>query len=324
MTPDIIGDALIQAFAERGYRAVLESPATLIVTRPDGGSGPVDISAWRSSAGRDSRAALPGHSADFVQGFLNGLAKADEARRAQDAQRAQAVQRVEEHSEIGRMLAEEVLRVRIYTEEELSAVPGMREALVTRPLAPGLLQSVVVDYPDAIMPLNRSSIGGTPENEIFGAALRASIEKEPHYIKTDEIWDVPITHIGETHRYVGSHVHALRRHLGPAPYGALVSFPIPEYLIFHEIGSTHLFAAMEAMQGISRRHVEQGEKALTSQVYWWRAGAYEQLPEQQALSSGLVPGLVPVGIEVNHEDKSVAARTAESDELINLWMRDHS
>jgi hypothetical protein len=317
MTPDIIGEALVQAFAEQGYGAVLDSPDTVIVTRPDGSGGPLDISAWRTAAGRDSRAALPGHSADFVRGFVEGLQR-------EEATRAQAVQRVEEHSEIDRLIAEERLRVRLYTEDELSAVPGMREALVNRPLAPGLLQGVVVDYPDALMSLNRSSIGDRPEPEVFGAALRASLQKEPHYTKTDDIWDVPIMHVGETHRYVGSHVHVLQRHLGPAPYGALVSFPIPEYLVVHEIGDTHLFASMEAMQALARTHVENGEKPLTSQIYWWRPGAYEQLPEEQALMSGLVPDLRPVGIEVNHEDKSVAAKSAETDELINLWMRDHS
>ncbi|MFB4313650.1 hypothetical protein [Actinomadura sp. 21ATH] len=294
---DIIGDALVRAFAERGYQAALRTPETLVVTLPGGTTGPMDIAEWRAFAGRNSRAELPEHAAAFVRGFVRSIEK------------AQAAQRVEEHSEIDRLLAEERLRVRIYTEEDLNATPGMREALVNRPLAPGLLETVVVDYPDSIMPLNRSSLGARPEAEIFAAAVRASIEKEPHYVKTDEIWDVPITHIGETHRYIGAHVHALPRHLGPAPYGALVSFPIPEYVVFHEIGDTHLFAAMEAMQALTRTHFDKGEKALTPQVYWYRPG----------------PGLDlrPVGIQVDHERKSIAAQSAETDELISLWSRDH-
>ncbi|GAA2447285.1 hypothetical protein GCM10010191_75650 [Actinomadura vinacea] len=309
MTPDIIGDALVQAFAERGYEARLAAPEALVVTLPSGPTDALDIGEWRAFAGRNSRAELPEHAAAFVRGFLR---------------KVEPFQRIEEHSEIGRLISEERLRIRLYTEEELDSVPGMREALLNRPLAPGLLQSVVVDYPDSIMPLNRSSIGDAPENEIFAAALRASIEKEPHYTKTDTVWDVPILHVGETHRYVGSHAHVLKRYVGAVPYGALVSFPIPEYVIVHEIGDTHLFAAMETMQALARTHVEQGEKPLTSKVYWWRPGAYENLPEQEALGSGLVPDLRPVGIEVDHEEKSVAALTAESDELINLWMRDHS
>ncbi|XVQ11983.1 hypothetical protein ACQP1W_05205 [Spirillospora sp. CA-255316] len=317
MTPDIIGDALVQAFADQGYEARLETPDSLVVTLPDGPSGSLDISEWRAFAGRNSRADLPENAAGFVRGFLRKIENSEEGKLAR------GIGRVKEHSEIDRMISEETLRVRLYTEEELGAVPGMREALLTRPLAPGLLQTVVADHPDSIMPLNRSSIGGVPENEVFGAALRISIEKEPHYTKTDTLWDVPIMHVGGTHRYVGSHVHVLRRYLGPAPYGALVAFPIPEYVIMHEIGGTHLFAAMETMQAIARTHVEQGEKPLTSQIYWWRAGAYEAMAEEEALRSGMVPDLRPVGIEVDHEEKSVAALTAESNELIDLWMREH-
>ncbi|MEW2355274.1 hypothetical protein [Spirillospora sp. NPDC029432] len=292
---DIIGDALVQAFAERGYQAALQTPERLVVTLPGGTTGPLDIGEWRAFAGRNPRAELPEHAAAFVRGFVRNI---------------ETAQRAEEHSEIDRLLAEERLRVRLYTEEDLNAAPGMRDALVNRPLAPGLLETVVVDYPDSIMPLNRSSIGSRPEAEIFAAAVRASIEKEPHYVKTDEIWDVPISHIGETHRYIGAHVHALPRHLGPAPYGALVSFPVPEYLVFHEIGGTHLFAAMEAMQALTRTHFDKGEKAISPQVYWYRPGP--------ALD------LRPVGIQVDHEQKSIAAQSAETDELITLWTRDHS
>ena len=345
MTPDIIGEALVQAFADRGYRARLETPGSLVVTLPDGRSvGPLDIGEWRAFAGRNPRADLPENAAGFVRGFLRRLEGGPAAEPAEphgdvpasgglpasgvpasggagDGERA--ARRLQEHSEIDRLIAEERLRVRLYTEEELSAVPGMREALVNRPLAPGLLQTVVVDYPDALMPLNRTSIGDTPENEVFAAALRASIDKEPHYTKTDTVWDVPVLHIGETHRYVGAHVHVLRRYLGAAPYGALVAFPIPEYVILHEISlDTHVFGAMELMQSLARSHAERGEKPLTPQVYWWRAGAYEALPEDEALRSGLVPELRPVGIEVDHEQKTVAAVTAASDELITLWMRD--
>ena len=179
-----------------------------------------------------------------------------------------------------------------------------------------------MDLPDSIVPLNRSDLGHRTENEVFGAALRASIHREPHYVETQQLWGVPITHIGQTHRYVGAHAHALKRHLRHAGLGALVSFPVPEYVLVHVIGDVHLVAAMETMQSLSRTHVEQGEHPLTPQVYWWRPGAHEDLPEEQALGSGLVPDLRPVEIEVDHEERSVTPRTAAAEELLTLWTHD--
>lgn len=296
---DVLGDALVRAFAERGCRAALPDPATVSVTFPGGAQASFGVADWRERAGRCSPADLPGAAAAYAEAAVRAIDRGNE----------QTPDRTDN------------LRVRIYTEEGLG---GLRDALVTRPLAPGLLQTVVADFPDSIMPLDRRSIGDRPVDRVFGVALRASLEKEPHYTSRDEFWNVPILHIGERHRYVGCHVHVLKRYVGAVPYGALVAFPVPEYVIVHEIGDTNLFAALEALQALARRHVDHGEKPITPQLYWWRPGRYEQLPEPEALDSGQVPDLRPVGIAVDHERGSVAALTPASNELIDLWMRDHT
>ncbi|KAB2339341.1 hypothetical protein [Actinomadura rudentiformis] len=317
---DIIGDALLEAFAKRGYEAGLPEPTTLSIVLPDGATATTDISGWRQYAGRNSRADLPRLAADFADQAVTAFAR-DNAALARDKPEParDKSESTPDKPEIERLLDEGSLRLRLYPEDQLD--DEMRQALVTRPLAPGLLETVVVDYPDAMMPLNRSKLGGVTEDAVFGAAIRASLEKEPHYTRNDEIFGVPIMTVGETHRYVGAHLHLLHRHAGPAPFGALVAVPIPEYVIVHVIGKdNHLFAGMEAMQALARTHVENGEKPITSQVFWWRPGQYERLPEPDAFASGLVPELRPVAIEVDHDDKSVAALTADTGELIDLWM----
>ncbi|MFC4011030.1 hypothetical protein ACFOY2_27640 [Nonomuraea purpurea] len=309
MTQDAVGQALIQAFADQGYPVRFIGPTNVSISLPGGSDFTADIGEWYAEASRIPRADLPAAAAEFAGGFARGF-------RRQAAQ-AQAVT-----ADIEGLLDAEALRVRIYPEAALAEPPGLRESLLTRPLAAGLVETVVIDTPDSIIPLNRRDIGDRPESQVFGAALHASLNREPHYTQTEEIWGVPITHIGETHRYVGSHVHVLGRYLGAAPYGALVSFPLPEYLVVHEIGGTHLVAAMEAMQALARTHVEKGDNAISSQLYWWRPGAYEQQPERDALAGGQVPDLRPVGVEVDHQEKSIAPLTAETEELLNLWMRD--
>lgn len=302
---DIVGDALLRAFAERGYQATLQDPTTVAIVLPDGTRLRTDITAWRGYAEGASPADVSELAASYVR------------------QAAAAIERQTGHSQTEQILASGNLRMRLYTEEALGQ---MREALVTRPLAPGLLETVVVDYPDSIMPLNRADIGNTPENGVFGTALALSIGKEPHYAQMNDVGGVPVMHIGGTHRYVSAHVHVLSRHVfaNIAPYGALVSFPVPEYVIVHSIGNPHLFIAMEAVQTLTRRHFEVGEKAVSPQVYWWRPGPHEQLPEEAALHSGLVPDLRPVGIQIDQQTRNVVALTEHTNELIALWLRDHN
>ncbi|MEV0627503.1 hypothetical protein [Nonomuraea wenchangensis] len=313
MVQDVAVHALISAFAGENVEARFVGPTTVSVSLPEIGDVPADVTTYTEHAGLLPPSEIPGFAAEFARGFVQGMRRHHAGARA--AAEASAV-------DIERLLAEDSLRIRLYTEQALADPPGLLAALATRPLAPGLVETVVMDLPDSIVPLNRSDLGHRTENEVFGAALRASIHREPHYVETQQLWGVPITHIGQTHRYVGAHAHVLQRHLRHAGLGALVSFPVPEYVLVHVIGDVHLVAAMETMQSLSRTHVEQGEHPLTPQVYWWRPGAHEDLPEEQALGSGLVPDLRPVEIEVDHEERSVTPRTAAAEELLTLWTHD--
>ncbi|GLW63972.1 hypothetical protein Arub01_22160 [Actinomadura rubrobrunea] len=281
--PDVLGRALLKAFADRGYEAALPDAGTAVVTAPDGKQVKVDVREWRRHAGRNSMAALPGIAAEFVERFET------------DVRRAGASLEDGGSNSGG-------LRVRIYPED---AFPEeVRDALVVRPLASGLLETVVVDYPDSIVPLQKSALDGRSVDEAFAEALARSVDGEPHHIMTRELYGVPLTHIGGEHRYVGAHVHVLKRYVHPdkAPHGALVAFPIPELLLVHPLGKAPVFAAMEAAQALAARHVEVGEKAISPQLYWWRPGAYEELDERAALASGGVPDLRPVRAEVDEEN----------------------
>lgn len=281
---DAIAAALIDAFARRGYPCSLPDPNTLAITFKDGSQARADISEWRNYAGRNSRADLPGLAAQYadraVQAFERGPAAAPAG------------------GGVRRMLEEGSLRVRLYPESALDE--RMRAALVTRPLAPGLLETVVADLPDSIVPLNRADLGDVPEHEAFGAALARSIEAEPHYVQATDVDGVKIAHIGEQHRYIGAHAHVLRRHFpGPLPFGALVAFPLPEYVAVHEIGSDqHLVLALKTMQEVAARLAGNGERPISPQLYWWRPGEYERMEERAGFYSGRVPDLRPVGVQI--------------------------
>ncbi|WP_024935248.1 hypothetical protein [Actinomadura welshii] len=300
---DIIGMSLIDAFAQRGYRAELTAPDTVAVTLKDGNRAQADIAQWRQHAGRNPRSALPGIAAQY----------ADQA--------VQAFERQAPPAPSGGGLDTASLRVRLYPENALDE--RMQAALVTRPFAPGLLQAVVVDYPDSIVPLNRADLGGLAEAAAFGHALAQSIEREPHYVQPQDLNGVKMSNIGEQHRYIGAHAQVLRRHFpGPLPFGALVAFPLPEYVTVHEIGTEqHLVLALKTMQDVAARLAGSGEKPITAQVYWWRPGQYEAMAERDALFSGRVPDLRPVGVQVEQDGERlqvglVGDHTAE---LVQGW-----
>jgi hypothetical protein len=213
------------------------------------------------------------------------------------------------------------LRVRIYPEEQLGA---MREKLMTRPLTPGLLEAVVIDHPDSMEVLNRGRVHARDE-DVFGAALTQSISKEAHYIDTKELRYATVTFIGGQHRYMGAHIHVLARHFDPTtlPYGALVSFPLPEYVLVYPLGKGHPIESLVDIQNSTEKLYADGENPISSQVFWWRPGGYEQLSEPDALRSGQTPDLRQVGIEIDNEDHRITLKTSETSDLITLWENDN-
>ncbi|WP_433478588.1 hypothetical protein ACQPZP_17075 [Spirillospora sp. CA-142024] len=300
---DIIGMALIDAFAQRGYQAALPDPDTVAVTLKDGARVQAGIAEWRAHAGRNPRSALPGIAAQY----------ADQA--------VQAFERQPAPAPAGGRLDTGSLRVRLYPENALDE--QMRAALVTRPLAPGLLQTVVVDHPDSIVPLNRADLGGLAESEAFGHALTQSIEREPHYVQATDVQGIKIANIGEQHRYIGAHVQVLRRYFpGQLPFGALVAFPLPEYVMVHEIGTEqHLVIALKTVQEVAARLAGTGERPISPQVYWWRPGGYEAMAERDALYGGRVPELRPVGVHVEQGEEGLKVGLVGDDTalLVQGW-----
>jgi len=314
MTPTNIDDMIIQAFAADGFAVRFIGPAVLSISLPGASDFKVDIGEWYTQVQQASPAILPDVVAEFAASFGRGFRKSSQRTAVHEAVDA----------DIEKMLAEETLRVRIYPEDALAQAPDLRDSLVTRTLAPGLVETVVIDKPDSIVSLPRTGLGGKTVPQVMGAALHASLTREPIYAHTEDVFGVPLTYVGGTQRYVGSHIHVLSRYVGPAPYGALVSFPLPEYLLVHEIGTVHLIQAMAVMQEVTDRLFKQGDKSISAQLYWWQPGSYEQAPEQERLASGKVPDLRPVGVEVDSEEKSITPLTAAAGDLITRWFRENT
>ncbi|TQN32851.1 hypothetical protein FHX37_2836 [Haloactinospora alba] len=197
------------------------------------------------------------------------------------------------------------LRVRVHPQSMLG--PEARETVVSRELAPDVAETLAVDYPEHTQLLERDAVRGrdVSDADLFRLALQHSTE-EPFEVTTRDPHGVPLIHLGGQHRYMASHVHVLGRYLDAesASQGALVALPLPELVLVHPLLTTEPVVATEVMQRIAAEMV-QGDKPITSQVYWWRPRDYERLGQRQVLEPGHTPWLEPVRVGLDRESGSV-------------------
>jgi hypothetical protein len=289
---DAVATALVAAFREHGAEVSFQGADTLVMPMPDGNTASTDIGSFRAALDGAAPEQIAQHAAGFARSAVDQLAKA--ARQGSES-------------------ADE-LRVRLYPE---SAFPqGVLETLLSREIAPGLWQTVVVDSPESLQPLSRRAheSTGRSDDEVFAAAVASSLT-EPVEVSEHEISGTRLVHIGGQHPYVAATVHDLDRHLGQAPHGALVALPVPEVVIAHPLGQAHPIAAMENLREIAQRFAADADKPISTQLYWWH-------PSSRTRGQGAPVDLRPVGVEVDHEAGSVTLQTSDQEfgPLLNSLM----
>ncbi|WP_435108607.1 hypothetical protein [Nocardiopsis synnemataformans] len=281
---DTVASSLAAAFAEAGVSAAFQGADTLVVTLPDGNHASADISGLRAALNGATPEQIAHNTAQFARTSVEQLSQAT-GQGGGDTD--------------GR------LRARLYP---ASAFPeGVLDSLLTREIAPGLWQTVVVDASDSLRPLPRQvhERSGRPDGEVFAEAVAASVA-ETVEVSEHEVNGARIVHIGGQHPYVAAHAHALDRYLGDLPHGALVAFPVPEVLLAHPLGQGHPIAAMDHMQQIAERFTADGDKPVSAQLYWWHPGS-------RSREQGTPPDLRPVGARIDHENRSVSLLTSDEE-----------
>ncbi|MEV2275327.1 hypothetical protein AB0I72_07050 [Nocardiopsis sp. NPDC049922] len=251
---DPVADALRAAFLRHGADVSFRGPDTLVLPIA-GTTASTDIGGLRRAlAGRDPER-IARYAADFARAAVDQLAQAT----------GQAVEPPHR------------LRVRLYPATMFPE--GAVDQVLSREIVPGLWQTVVVDGADSLQPLSRKAHAnsGRPEEQVFAGAVAASVA-EPVEVSRHEVDGTPFVRIGGQHPYVAAHAHDLDRHLGEAPHGALVAFPVPEVLIVHELGQGHPVEAVRNLQEIARRCTADAAKPISSQVYWWHPSSRTRDP----------------------------------------------
>jgi hypothetical protein len=293
--------ALLQAFQARGYRALILNGTTIQLITANG-TQQVEAGQWLREAAPLHPSQLPGFSDRFVTWALQSMASGGPA--AAD-------------------LASERLSVFLYTE---AAVGKYRNGnLMVRDIAPDLLQMVMIDEPDgAFSGLDRGRLAAG-DQDVFAAAVSRSIAGE-HTVAAREFAYGKLTYVQTQRPDAAAHLHVLARHVRPAefPHGALVSFPVADYLLMYPLGQAHPLETMSDMNNATGQIGEKALRAITDQLYWWRPGSYEHLPESDALRSGRFPDLRPVGMTMSEKNPQTGAvdvqlTTPATSELFSLF-----
>ncbi|MFY7064490.1 hypothetical protein ACOQFV_01355 [Nocardiopsis changdeensis] len=206
------------------------------------------------------------------------------------------------------------LRSRVYP---VGALPQeVWDTLLYRDFAEGLRETVVIDTPDSVQPLNRSALESMDltREQAFTQAVAASVAEEVEASEVD-LGGAAIIHIGGAQPYTAAQAHVLSRFLGEAPHGALVAFPVREVVLAHPLGKGHPIMAMERLQELAERFVADAEKPISAQLFWWH-------PDSAERAEAGVPDLRPVGVKVDHEDRSVSLYTSDDEfgPLLNRLM----
>lgn len=271
---DTVGGALTAAFAALGAQVFFQDPNTLVMPIPGGDRASTDISGFRSALKDATSEQIQEHASGFARAAIQQLADAPEQPSA-------------DTGDTGR------LRVRLYP---VTAFPEEAwEQLVVREFAPGLRQVVVVDSPESLQPLTRKALEdtGRPVEEVFTEAIGGTLQ-EPVDVSGHDVQGTQVVHVGGQHPYVAGQVHALNRHLGQVPHGALVCFPVPEVILAHPLGQGHPVAAMRALQELAQRFASDADKPISAQLFWWHPGSASLARED-------LPDLRPVGLETDQE-----------------------
>lgn len=284
--PDDHGrQVLVKVLEKLGYSSRFEDPQTISVPLSSGGRGAMDVSDYLSRV----------EDADLDTAFeeVGPFAEA-------------IVKRASEVADVTKASSEQ-LRVRLYPEADFPA--GVVETMLGRRVGADLFETVALNTPETVQPVTREQYEetGRPEEEAYGAAVANSVA-EPVEVSQHEFGGMHFVHIGGEHPYVPAQLHVLEQHLGQAPHGALVALPVPQVILAHVLGeeNSHPVVAMELLQEMAERFVDEAEKPITPQLYWWH-------PSSRDRAESELPDLRAVRIEIDQEKNSVSLFTDDEE-----------
>lgn len=168
-----------------------------------------------------------------------------------------------------------LLRSRLYPEAEF-----LLDDVEARPVAPGVVEALVVSEEGAIATLPRAQVAGwgAPVDELYLRA-RAAVHAEGLPAVREVDVDGAVLLAAESPSFfTTTSVFWLPELTGVPADGALVALPTRHLLFVHPIRDATVVPAVQAMIVNAYAFHEQGPGSLSPHLYWWRDGALSLLP----------------------------------------------
>lgn len=173
-----------------------------------------------------------------------------------------------------------ILRVRLMPDESMGgvAVPDT----VARPVAPGIVAVLVLDFPDSTVTVNREATASWPVDlDVAWERALDNLRDDPRPLRDDvsderarfTVW------YGDSF-YVATRLLRLAELLPPGTTDALVAVPNRHTLLAHVIADGTVVASMQALHRATLDLFRDGPGSISDQPYWWHAGSVTPIPHQ--------------------------------------------
>ena len=174
------------------------------------------------------------------------------------------------------------LKVRIYPEDFATGPAVDEELLVRRPVAPGLVAALALDYPETVvgLPPKTAAGWGIPVDELFEIAFanvrrqdRPGVQRQP----MDEGASISLL-IGDSF-FTATWVLMLDEFVTPSsPNGTVVAVPNRHAVVFQPIIDLSIVEGIQAVISLATQMYRDGPGPISPNIYWRRGESLTLLP----------------------------------------------
>jgi hypothetical protein len=182
-----------------------------------------------------------------------------------------------------------ILRVRLMPDESMGGV-AVGETVSRRP-APGMIATLVYDFPDSTATVHQEHLASWPvsADEVFDIAIANVRAEPPPAAETVDADGVQLRVMAGDSFYVASRALFLDELLDGAPDGVF-AVPNRHVLLWYAVTDLSVVQAMSPMFQIAANLFREGPGSISDQLYWWRGGEFVHLPHS---SSGKTINFAP-------------------------------
>jgi hypothetical protein len=172
--------------------------------------------------------------------------------------------------------ARPILRIRLFPDASMGGTD--LGDTVSRPLAPGILEALVYDFPDSVAGVLGEHLAAWPVGEDAAMLIaRANTTAEPATRAVTNLDGMSFDGL-EGGMYTASHVFDLTALLPPDNQGAIVTIPNRHTLVWYPIVDASAGDALTRIIAFASLLFEQGPGSISNQLYWWRNGDLIHIP----------------------------------------------